>query len=291
MRKKINVILMSIILFAFPITCVALAAEQTTDTGSGTVNGNPDKYVEIIMENNTLNYSTLKVNDQKSVDYRTDADGKYVIFDSLQYLSSNKSIIFNEGASNSNIFAKVTYTDDTYPAVNGLSNLTWLFFKDTAATNYVQNEISGTLTTGGGGVTMPTDVTEIGSFSKTFVYYTSSASVWSRNSKTIYVALGNNGRLYVGDTADLSTASYYTVKGEVVSTPFYGNYFTEASTFPTAINDTVTLDFGYMMNWDNVQSSTHETFSALIDLPMHAAFNHNWTWNLSIIVEFFSEVV
>lgn len=290
MRKKINAILMSIILFSFPIACVALAAEQTTDTGTGTVNGNPDKYVEIIMENNALNYGTLKVNDQKSVDYRTDANGKYVIFDSLQYLSSNKSIIFNEGASNSNIFAKVTYTGENYPATNGLSNAAWLFFKDSAATNYVQNEISGALTVGGGGVTLPATVTEVGSFSKTFVYYTSSASVWSKNSKTIYVALGSDARLYVGDTADLSTASYYTAKGEAVSTPFYGNYFTEASTFPTAVNDTVTLDFGYMINWDNVQASTHETFSALIDLPMHAAFSHNWTWNLSIIVEFFSAV-
>ncbi len=292
MLKKLKAIIAAIVLLVVSVSSYAFAAEQTTDTGTGTVNGTPDKYVEVNMEKSTISYGTFAVNDQQAVDTRTDADGKYVIFDSLKYMSPSQSIIFNEGASNSNIFAKLNYTGETYPASGGINNISWLFVKDTAATGYVQPQITGTLTSGGGGVNMPATVTEIGSFSKTFIYYTTSdgGNTWTRNSKTIYVALGSDHNLYVGDTADLSTASYYTAKGEVINTPFYGNYFAETSTFPTAENDTVTLDFGYMINWDATQASTHETFSTLVDLPMHAAFNHNWTWNLSVIVEYYSAV-
>lgn len=292
MLKKIKAILTAGLLFAVSITSYALAAEQTTETGSGTINGTPDKYVEIGMEDSTIDYGTFTVNDQKAVNTRTDANGKYVIFDSLKFLAPAQSIIFNEGSSNSNIFAKVTYTGETYPTTGGLSNNTWLFMKDTAATGYVQNQISGSLTSGGGGVTMPATVTEIGSFVTSFVFYTSadSGTTWTRNSKNIYVALGNNQRLYVSDSNILDTASYYTLKGDAVNTPFLGNYFTETSTFPTLVGDTVTLNYGYYMAWDATAASTHETFSTLIDLPMHAAYNHDWTWSLSIIVEYHSAV-
>lgn len=241
------------------------------------------------MENNAINFGTFTVNDQKAINERTDASGKYVIFESLK-LATAKNIIFNEGASNSNIFAKVSYTGETYPATTGLNNISWLFLKDTAGTGYVQSQITGSLVSGGGGVTMPSGVTEIGSFSANFIYYTTADSgvTWTRTSKTIYVALGDNSRLYVNDSAVMADNSYYTAKGSVVSTPFLGNNFAETSTFPTAAGNTVTLDFGYLMSWDITQSSTHETFSTLIDLPMHAAYNHNWTWNLSVIVEYYS---
>lgn len=292
MLKKMKAILTATVFMAVSISGYVLAAEQTTQTGTGTINGTPDKYVEIGMENSAINYGTFTVNDQKAVNTRTDANGKYVIFDSLKFLSTNKSIIFNEGASNSNIFAKVTYTGESYPTTGGLNDSTWLFLKDTAGTGYVQNEITGSLVSGAGGVTMPTGVTEIGSFISTFVYYTSAdvGVTWTRSQKNIYVALGDNGRLYVSDSLDLSSAPYYTAKGDVVSTPFLANNFAETSTFPTAVGNTVTLDFGYMMTWDNIQANTHETFSTLVDLPMHAAYNHSWTWSLSVIVEYYSAV-
>ncbi|MDF2542359.1 MAG: hypothetical protein K0S47_2077 [Herbinix sp.] len=292
MGKKIKAILTTAVLFIVICSSYALAAEQTTDTGNGTVNGTPDKFVEIAMEEDVINYGTFTVNDQQLVNDRSDVNGKYVIFDSLKYLSPAQSIVFNEGASNSNIFAKVTYTGENYPLTNGLNNTTWLFVKDTAATGYVQNEITGTLTSGGGGVTPPATVIEIGSFKQSVVFYTSTdgGTTWDRITKDIYVMLGNNGRLYVSDAADLSTASYYTAKGDAVNTPFLGNYFTETSTFPTLAGNNVTLNFGYKMDWDATQNNNQETFSTLVDLPMHAAYNHNWTWNLSIIVEFYSAV-
>lgn len=292
MAKRLKAMLMAIVFLTVSVSSYALAAEQTTDTGTGTVNGTPDKYVELIMENNSIAYGTFTVNDQQAVNTRTDANGKYVIFDSLKFMIPAQSIVFNEGASNSNIFAKVTYTGETYPATGGLSNISWLFIKDTSGTGYVQTEVTGTLTSGGGGVTLPVGVTEIGSYVQTFVYYTTAdgGTTWTRTTKNIYVALGSDSRLYVGDTADLTLASYYTAKGEAVSTPFLGNYFTETSTFPTAVGNSVTLDFGYLINWDATQANTHETFSTLIDLPMNAAYNHNWTWNLSIIAEYYSAV-
>lgn len=292
MKKKIEAILISVLLLAVSISGYVLAAEQTTETEGGTVNGTPDKYVEVNMESAAINYGTFTVNDQKAINERSDANGNYVIFDSLKYLTPAQNIIFNEGSSNSNIFAKITYLGESYPVVDGLNNQTWLFVKDTAGTGYVQNEITGTLSSGGGGVIMPGTVNEIGSYSNDFVFYTTAdgGTTWTRATKTIYVALGDDGRLYVSDSNDLASASYYTAKGEVVNTPFLGNSFTETSTFPTLAGDTVTLDFGYLIEWDATPSSTHETFSTLVDLPMHAAYNHNWTWNLSIIVEFYSAV-
>lgn len=289
MLRKMKAVLLAALFFAVSVSGYAMAAEQSTDTGTGTISGTPDKYVEIQMENSAINFGTFTVNDQKAINQRTDANGKYVIFDSLK-LAAGKNIIFNEGASNSNIFAKVTYTGETYPATGGLNNIAWMFLKDQAGTGYVQNEITGSLTSGGGGVTMPSGVTEIGSYSAAFIYYTTadSGATWTRASKTIYVALGDNSRLYVNDNAVLSDSIYYTAKGGVVSTPFLGNNIAETSTFPTAVGNTVTLDFGYMINWDSTQANTHETFSTLIDLPMNAPYNHNWTWNLSAIVEYYS---
>lgn len=293
MIKKIKAVLAAALLFTVSVSSFALAAEQTSDTESGTVDGTPDKYVEAIMEDSTINFGTFTVNNQKAANEREDANGKYVIFESISDLSPAQNIIFNEGASNSNIFAKVTYTGETYPATGGLSNSTWLFFKDTAATYYVQSQITGTLTSGGGGVTMPGTVTEVGSYVTSVIYYSSidSGITWTRASKNIYVALGSDARLYISDSADLSAAPYCVAKGEAVQATFLGNnYFAETSTFPTGAGVAATFDFGYYIAWDNQQSNTHETFSALVDLPMHAAYNHNWTWNLSVIVEYFSAV-
>lgn len=290
-HKKIIVLMISLILTVI-FTHISYA-DQPTDTGSGTVNGTPDKYVEVVMENSTINFGTLNISEQELSYKRTDANGKYVIFASEYDLTPAQSIDFNEGASNSNIFIKATYTGQVYPAGTGLDSSTWLFFKDVAATDYIQTQVTGTLTAGGAGaITLPAGVTEIGSYSSTFIYYsTADAGVtWTGNSKTIYVALGDNARLYVGDTLDLSTASYYSEKGDVVSTPFLGNNMTESSTFPTAVGQTATLDFGYYTPWDSIQGNTTDSFYTLIDLPMHAAYNHDWTWNLTITSEYKSAV-
>lgn len=273
-------------------SCIAFA-EQSTDSQNATVNGTPDKYVEVVMENSTINFGTLNFSSQEIANSRTDVNGKYVIFESQYDLSPAQNIAFNEGASNANIFEKTTYTGQTYPAVTGLNSSTWLFFKDAAASGYIQSQITGTLTVGGAGaVTLPTGITEVGSYASNFVYYTSADSglTWTRNTKTIYVALGDDTKLYVGDTLDLSAASFYTQKGDVVSTPFLGNNMTESSTFPTAVGQTATLDFGYYIAWDAVQNNTTESFYSLIDLPMNAAYNHDWTWNLTITGEYKSAV-
>ncbi|OJU08013.1 MAG: hypothetical protein BGN88_01525 [Clostridiales bacterium 43-6] len=291
-KKSKKLIVLSFTLVFLMIFSSVAYADQPTDTGSGTIDGTPDKYVEVVMDDSTINFGTLNISQQEIANSRTDANGKYVIFESQYDLTPGQSIDFNEGASNSNIFVKATYTGQTYP-VGGLTSTSWLFFKDTAATGYIQSQVTGTLTAGGAGaVTLPAGVTEGGSYSTAFVYYTTADAgvTWSRNSKTIYVALGDNARLYVGDALDLSTADYYSEKGDAVDTPFYGNNMTESSTFPTAVGQTATLDFGYYIPWDATQGNAAQSFYALIDLPMHAAYDHNWTWNLTLTGEFKSAV-
>lgn len=289
--KKIIVFVFTII-FTIVFSCI-LYADQPTDTGGGTIDGTPDKYVEVVMTDSVINFGTLNISAQEIANSRSDVNGKYVIFDSEYDLTPGQSIDFNEGASNSNIFVKATYTGEIYPAGTGLTSTNWLFFKDTAATGYIQSQITGTLTVGGAGaITLPVGVTEVGSYSSTFIYYTTADAgvTWIRNNKTVYVALGDDARLYVGEALDLSTASYYSAKGDAVNTPFLGNYMTESSTFPTAVGQTATLDFGYYIAWDATQGNATKSFYTLIDLPMHVAYNHTWTWNLTITGEFKSAV-
>lgn len=263
-------------------------AEQTSDTGSATQTGNPDAFVEILVNDDTISYGTLNISGQTNT--RNDGSSDYVIFESENDLT-NDSIAFDEGATNSNLFAKITYTGETFPVSNGLDNTDWLFLRDSSGTGYIQSQISGTLTNGGGGVTMPGGVTEIGSFSDTLVYYTTAdaGTTWTRDTKTIYVALGDNGRLYVDDSADLASAEYVTAKGEATDDAFFANNVVITSTFPTSADDTVTLDFGYYIAWDATQGNADKAVYSLIDIPKHAATGHNWTWNLTIANEYQSD--
>lgn len=287
-RKKIIALLCSITLCSVLTLSSVVNADQPTGTAGATQSGTPDKYVEVIATDNTISYGTLNISQQASDNSRTSGGTKYVIFDSQYDLGTPDSIVFNEGATNSNAFYKITYTGESYPLVGGLDNTSWLFLRDTSGTGYIQSQITGTLTNGGGGVTMPGGVTEVGSYSTSLIYYTTAdaGATWTRNTKTIYVALGDNGRLYVGSAADLSTAEYVTAKGATVSTAFNGNNMALSTTFPTAVSDTVTFDFGYYVAWDSTQSNAVKTLYTLVDMPQHAATAHNWQWNLTITGEY-----
>lgn len=263
-------------------------ADQPTDTVGATQSGTPDKYVEVIATDTTISYGTLNISDQAAANGRTDSGTKYVIFESEYDLGSPDPIVFNEGATNSNAFYKMTSAGETYPVSGGLDNSSWLFLRDSSGTGYMKSQVTGTLTNGGGSVTMPGGVTEVGSYSTTEIYYTSSDAnaTWDRLSKTIYVALGDDNKLYVGSAADLSTAEFVTEKGAAVSAAFNDNTMVLSTTFPTQVSDTATFDFGWYIAWDSTQGNASKTMYTLIDMPQHAATQHNWQWNLTITGEY-----
>jgi hypothetical protein len=265
-------------------------AEQPSDTGTGTVNSNPDIYVDTVITDDTISFGTLNISQQGLANPRTDGSTEYAIFESQKDLGSPDSITLDEGATNSNSFYKVTYTGETFPSSGGLDNTDWLFLSNSTGTGYIESNITGTLTNNGGSVTMPVGVTEVGSFSDELIYYTSSneGTTWNRATKTIYVALGDNGRLYVGDTADLTSSDYLEAKGSSVDNAFFGNDMVLSSEFPTIANDSVSLDFGWYIPWDSTQGNSDKSFYTLIDMPKHAATGHDWTWNLTINGEYHS---
>lgn len=288
MNKRLLCLSASAII-AIVLTLTPLAyAEQTNDTGSATQTGNPDAFVEVIVNDDTISYGTLNISGQTNT--RNDGSSDYVIFESEKDLA-NDSIGFDEGATNSNLYTKITYTGETFPASNGLDNTDWLFLRDSSGTGYIKSQINGTLSSGSGGVTMPGGVTEVGSFTDTLVYYTTAddGDTWSRNTKTIYVALGDNGRLYVDDSSDLASAEYVTAKGQAISDAFFANNVVITSTFPTTVDNEVILDFGYYIGWDATQGNADKSVYTLIDIPKHAATGHNWTWNLTIANEYQSD--
>ncbi|HEY9060812.1 MAG TPA: hypothetical protein VIO64_09975 [Pseudobacteroides sp.] len=288
-KLKKRIFLMALVtILAFP---TLINAEQLTDTGSGTLTGNPDAFVDVVVSDNTISYGTLNISAQGLANARTDGGTEYVIFESQTDIT-NDSIAFDEGATNSNSFYKVTSSGETYPLVGGLNNTNWIFLKDaTSGTAYVKPQITGNLTNGGGGVTMPSGVNEVGSLSSELIYYTSADAgvTWSRNTKTVYIALGDDGRLYVDDAAALTASSQYiTAKGGQTDDAFLGNNMVLSSTFPTLATDPVTLDFGYYSAWDATQGNGDKSFYALVDMPKHAATGHNWTWNFTITGEYHS---
>lgn len=285
-KLKILVTVVVSLILVFPINSIA---EQTSESGSGSQTANPDSFVEVVVNDNTINYGSLNILTQASANGRTDGSSDFVIFESENDIAD--SISFDEGATNSNLFSKIAYTGETYPVGTGLDNTNWLFFKDaTAGTGYIESQITGTLTNGGGSVTMPGVVNEVGSYSTELIYYTTAdvGATWTRNTKTVYVALGDDGNLYVDDVADLSSAEYITDKGSSTSDAFLDNNMVLSTAFPTAVDDTVTLDFGYYIDWDSTQGNADKTFYTLIDIPKHAATNHAWTWNLTISNEYHS---
>jgi len=270
-----------------------VSAEQTNDTAGGTQTATPDTFVEVVAGDTSIGFGTLNISDQTNT--RTVSGVTYAIFESINDAASPlDGIAFDEGATNSNAYYYITYTGETYPASGGLDNTNWIFFKDQSNSDnvFVASRIEGTLTSGGGGVTLPAGVTEVGSFSAEFVEYTATGgdTDWTRTTATIYVALGDNGNLYVDDDANLdpdevgdSTAvEMMTAKGDQAANAFGGNPFTLTSTFPTQANDTVMLDFGWYVAWDSTQGNADKQLYTLVDLPKHAAANHAWTWNATI---------
>jgi hypothetical protein len=281
------------VIFAFP---QGVLAEQKIGTGVGTQTGNPDAYVEVVVPptESTISYGTLNISAQAVANGRTDPTTKvkYVIFESEKDLGTAQKIGFNEGATNSNAYYSVASKGETYPTTGGLDNKDWIYLRDTTATAYVTPQITGTLSVGGGGVTMPGggSITEVGSFSAVRYNYLSidGGATWERSApETIYVALGSNGRLYVGNSPTLSDTQYFTAKGEARSDSFNnGNSMVLTST-PTA-GGTINLDFGYNVPWNDTQSDASKTLYTLVDMPQHAATGHNWHWDLDITGEYLS---
>ena len=268
---------------------VAFAA-QPSDTEGGTVNSSPDIYVDTVITDDTISFGTLNISQQGQANSRNSGSTEYVIFESRNDLSSPDSITLNEGATNSNSFYKITYSGETFPSSGGLDNTDWLFFSNSTGTAYIESKITGTLNNSGGSITMPDGVTEIGSFSDELIYYTSSdeGDTWNRDTKTIYVALGDNGRLYVGDSSNLASSDYLEAKGSSVDNAFFGNNMVLSSEFPTLANDSVSLNFGWYTPWDSTQGNSNKSFFTLIDMPKHAATGHDWTWDLNITGEYHS---
>ncbi len=293
-KKLIGILAVAAMTFSIMFSSLAKAADDPTDTGTGTLSGNPDIYVDVVVDPSydEIGFGALDIAGNANPTDHGDGNS-YLAFESKSDLA-DKYISFDEGATNSNLFQKVTFTGETFPTVGGLDNSNWLFLSSNPGTNtaYIQSQITGTLTLNGGGVTMPVgDGTEIGSFSKELVYYTTAdaGATWSRNTKTIYIALSNTGKLYVDDTADLASAEFITLKGDDVSDAFQGNSMVLSTSFPTAVSDTVTFDFGYYTAWDSTQGNGDKTFYTLVDMPKHAATGHDWTWNLTITGEYHSD--
>ncbi|MBD7911264.1 MULTISPECIES: hypothetical protein [Clostridium] len=277
---------------AFP---QSVFAEQKTANGTATQTGNPDAYVEVNVPTaeSQISYGTLNISAQAVANGRIDptTQVKYVIFESEKDLGAAQHIGFNEGATNSNAYYSVASSGETYPTGSGLSSNEWIYLRDTGATAYVPARITGTLTNGGGGVTMPGGgtITEVGSFAVTQNYYTSADAgvTWNRNSQTIYVALGSNNRLYVGNSATLSDTQYFTTKGEARSDSFNNGNSMVLTTTPAA-GAAVNLDFGYNIPWDATQSNANKALYTLVDMPQHAATGHDWHWDLNITGEYLS---
>lgn len=284
MNRKIRSIFMTVTILVFSLTGMTSLAADSQD---GTISGTPDAYVEIVMPDNAISFGALDIAAQITANSRTAADTKYVIFESQHDLTPPDNIEINEGASNCNLFVKSTIAGETFLGIN---NVSWLFLKGTADSAYVMPQISGTLTSGGGGVTLPVGVAEIGSSATSYVTYTSADAgvTWTRNTGTLYMALGDDANLYVGTGADLSgVTTIYTAKGQALSS-LLGSSYVLSSTFPAAVGATVTLNFGYAIAWDATQNNAVKDIYCLIDMPAHAASGHSWTWTLTTTGEFVS---
>jgi len=310
MRKGFITLIIILVSVLALVTSPAFA-QQTSDTGTGTTTGTAETFVEVVVNDGTVSFGTFAVTTQGNT--RTAAGVNYVIFESENEATTPPdSAAIDEGATNSNAFYYVTYTGETYPATGGLTNTDWLFLMDTANTldthgYYVVSQITGNLTAGGGGITDVDDVTagtqftanvtEVGSYSATLTYYSSTdGTTWTRATKTIYVGLGDDNNLYVDDdpkldptdTTDTTQVETITAKGDQVTNAFLGNKFVLTTAFPAAAGDTVTFDLGWYVAWDSTQGNADKSIYALVDLPKHAAAAHAWTWNLTFHGEYHS---
>jgi len=272
------------------VLAVAMSLPAQAVTGSATITATSATFTDVDVTDSTIIFSNLDLSG--AGDDETVGVDECRIFDSEnEATTADDSIAFTEGATNANAFYYVTYTGETYL---GLDNTNWLFLKDTANTldtygYYVESQVTDTLTFGGGGVTMPGGVNEIGSYTDTLIYYSSAdGDIWTRATKTIYVALGDDANLYVDDDSDLTDAETIDEKGDEVSNAFQGNKFVLTSDFPAGAGDIATFDFGWYAAWDGIPGNADHSFYALLDMPKHAAAGHIWDWDITVHGEYHS---
>jgi hypothetical protein len=286
-------------------------AQQTSDSTTASSTGTPETFVEVVGVDTSIAFGTFAIATQTNT--RSAAGVNYVIFESENEATTPPdSATLDEGATNANAFYYITYTGETYPATGGLDNTNWIYFMDTANTldtygYYVNSQITGTLSLGGGGITDADGVTagtqitagvdEVGSYSATLTVWSSTdGTTWTMSTQTIYVALGTDNKLYVDDDANLdptqtdsTQVETITAKGDQVTNAFKGNKFVLTSAFPTAAGQTATFDFGWYIPWDSTQGDDDKSFYVLVDVPKHAAANHQWTWTITMHGEYHSD--
>jgi hypothetical protein len=287
-RQVKAVLLMAFLTLLLLSSLAQLAiAQQTSTSGDTTTTLTVDTYVDLYISDSAISFGTKNPVTAQRIAIGTDT---YYIFDSQNDASApNDEIEFNENTTNVNAFYYITVTGASYAGVDPTD---WLYYKDAslaATADFVAKLINGTLTAGGAGtLTYPTGEAEVGSYSYSLVYYSSTdGDTWTRNTQTVYVALSNASRLYVDTDTDLTAgASVLTAKGDQATVR--SNPFALVTAFPTATGQVATLRFGWYVAWDNTQANAIKDFYVLIEQPAQAPGNHQWSWTITINGEYHS---
>jgi hypothetical protein len=187
LRTVLSILFSAILLFA---SVQFVAAQQTSTSGTATTTATVDTYVDLAITDNVISFGSLN-----PVTAQRLAVGSsiYYIFESQSDISPADKIEFNENTTNVNAYYYITVSGTSY---QGVDPTNWLYFKDASlasTASFVAKIINGTLTAGGvPGLTFPTGETEVGSYSYSLVYYSSTdGNTWTRNTQTVVVALSN----------------------------------------------------------------------------------------------------